>query len=125
MRPGHNSSSGSEEWFESTIDLRLSLMTVEQSQLVDEHRPKNEAGGVDSALRGNLLVHIEDAFEVFVEVLVGQATQLVKDSPHLHPTVGVRVGPTFGGDQKALRLLADLAYVFGVVKWVSPSTKRA
>jgi hypothetical protein len=40
-------------------------MTVEQSQLVDEHRPKNEAGGVDSALRGNLLVHIEDAFEVF------------------------------------------------------------
>src|SRR5215207_6881902 len=46
MRPGHNSSSGSEEWFESTIDLRLSLMTVEQSQLVDKHHPKSEAGGV-------------------------------------------------------------------------------
>jgi hypothetical protein len=29
MRSGHNSSSGSEEWFESTVDLRLSLMAVE------------------------------------------------------------------------------------------------
>jgi hypothetical protein len=43
LRPGHNSSSGSEEWFESTIDLRLSLMTVEQSQLIDEHCPKSKA----------------------------------------------------------------------------------
>jgi hypothetical protein len=71
MRSGHNSSSGSEEWFESAINLQLSLMTVEQSQLVDEHRPKSEACGVDPALRGNLPVYIEDALEVFVEVLVG------------------------------------------------------
>jgi hypothetical protein len=46
-------------------------MTVEQSQLVDEHCPKSEAGGVDPALRGNLLVYLEDALEVLVEVLVG------------------------------------------------------
>ena len=46
-------------------------MTVEQSQLVDEHRPKSEACGVDSALGGNLLVYLEDALEMLVEVLVG------------------------------------------------------
>src|SRR5215210_3131037 len=124
MRPGHNSSSGSEEWFESTIDLQLSLLTVEQSQLVDEHRPKSKARGVDPALCGNLLVYIEDALEVFVEVLVGQATQLVKNSPHLYSGIGVRVSATFGGDQKPLRLLADLAYVLGVVMGVSQHEAR-
>jgi hypothetical protein len=46
-------------------------MAVEQSQLIDEHRPKSKAHGIDLALGGNLLVYIEDAFEVFVEVLVG------------------------------------------------------
>jgi hypothetical protein len=46
-------------------------MTVEQSQLVDEHRPKSEACGVDNALGGNLLVYLEDALEVLVDVLVG------------------------------------------------------
>jgi hypothetical protein len=65
MRPGHNSSNGSEVGFESTIDLRLSLMAVEQSQLVDEHRPKSKAHGIDPALGGNLLVYIEDGLEVF------------------------------------------------------------
>ena len=39
-------------------------MTVEQSQLVDEHRSKSEAGGVDPALRGDLLVYLEDTLEV-------------------------------------------------------------
>ena len=46
-------------------------MKVEQSQLVDQHRPKSEAGSVDPTLRGNLLVCLEDALEVLVEVLVG------------------------------------------------------
>ena len=99
-------------------------MTVEQSQLIDEHRSKSEARGVDPALGGNLLVHIEDAFEVFVKVLVGQATQLVKDSPHLYPRVGVRVGATFGSDQEPLRLLAFLADVLGVVMGVSQNETR-
>jgi len=37
----------------------------------------------------------------------------------------VRVGATFGGDQKPLCLLAFLAYVLGVVMGVFKSTKRA
>src|SRR3712207_8897688 len=86
-------------------------MTVEQSQLVDKHRSKSEAGGVDPALCGDLLVYLEDTLEVFVEVLVGQGAQLMEDAPHLHPTVGMGVGTAFGSDQKPPRLLAFLAYV--------------
>jgi hypothetical protein len=70
-------------------------MTVQQSQLVDQHRSKSETRGADPAFGGDLLVYIEDTLEVFVEVLVGKAAQLVKDSSHLHPRVGVRVGSTF------------------------------
>jgi hypothetical protein len=40
------------------------MMTVEQSQLVDQHCPKSEAGGVDPALGGNLPVHLEDGLEM-------------------------------------------------------------
>jgi hypothetical protein len=68
LRPGHNCSSGFEEWLEPTIDLQLSLTAVEQSQLVDEHRPKSETRGVVPSLGRNLPVYIEDA----LEVLVGQ-----------------------------------------------------
>ncbi len=65
MRPGHNSSSSSEERFEPTIYLQLSLlMTVEQSQLVDKHSPKSETRSFYPALGGHLLVYIEDALEV-------------------------------------------------------------
>ena len=46
-------------------------MAVQQGQLVDEHRPKSEAFGVDASLGRNLLVYIKDALEVLVEVLVG------------------------------------------------------
>jgi hypothetical protein len=66
LRLGHNSSSSSEEWFESTIDLRLALVTVEQSQLVDKNRSKREAGSVDPALGGNMLVHLEDGLEMLI-----------------------------------------------------------
>src|SRR5829696_9869735 len=99
-------------------------MTVEQSQLVNEHRPKSEASGADPAFGGDLLVYIEDTLEVLIEVLVGQATQLVKDPPHLHPGLGVRVGSTLGGDQKPLRPLAFVAYVCSIVMGVSQNEAR-
>jgi hypothetical protein len=41
-------------------------VTVEQSQLVDKNRSKSEAGGVDPALGGNLLVHLEDGLEMLI-----------------------------------------------------------
>src|SRR5215204_588500 len=119
LRPGHNSSSSSEERFESTIDSRSSLMRVEQSQLVDQHCSKSEAGGVNPALGGDLTVHIEDGLEMLIEVLIGQATQFVEDAPNLYSGIGVRVGSSFGGDQKPLCPLAFVAYVLGVVLGIS------
>src|SRR5215208_5137839 len=56
---------------------------------------------------------------MLVEVLVGQATQLVEDSPDLYSGIGVRVGPSFGGDQKPLCPLAFVAYVPGLVMGIS------
>jgi hypothetical protein len=44
---------------------------MEQSQLIDKNRSKSEAGGIDPALGGNLLVHLEDGLEMLIEVLVG------------------------------------------------------
>src|SRR3712207_2441395 len=95
-------------------------MAVEVSHLVDKQRPKSKTGGVDPAPTGDLPMYIEYALEVFVEVLVGQSAQLVKDAPHLHSGIGVRVSTTFGGDQKPLSLLALLAYVLGVVMRCPP-----
>ena len=40
-------------------------MTVQQSQLVDQHRSKSETRGADPAFGGDLLVYIEDTLEVF------------------------------------------------------------
>src|SRR5215211_1738988 len=94
-------------------------MTVEQSQLVDQHCSKSEAGGVNPALGGDLTVHIEDGLEMLVEVLVGQATQFVEDAPNLYSGISVRVGSSFGGDQKPLCPLAFVAYVLGVVMGIS------
>ena len=99
-------------------------MTVQQSQLVNQHCPKSEAGGVDPALGGNLLMYLEDALEVLIEVLIGQATQFVEDPPNLYPTVGVRVGTAFGGDQKPLGPLAFVAHVLGVVMSISQNEAR-
>src|SRR5215208_90263 len=98
-------------------------MAVEQSQLVDEHRPQSESCCVDESSGGNLSVHLENCLEVFVEVLVGQAAQLVEDTPDLDAIIGVRVSSPFGGDQEPLLLLgaseAGLPDVGGVVVNVS------
>src|SRR5215217_764512 len=98
-------------------------MAVEQSQLVDEHRPQSESCCVDESSGGNLSVHLENCLEVFVEVLVGQAAQLVEDTPDLDAIIGVRVSSPFGGDQEPLLLLGasetGLPDVGGVVVNVS------
>src|SRR5829696_4332339 len=102
MRPGHNSSGSSEEGCESTIDVQPSLMTVEQSQLVDQHRSEGETLGVDQPSCGHLSVHLEDGLEMLIEVLVGHAAQLVEDAPDFDAIVGVRVTSSFSGNQEPL-----------------------
>src|SRR5215217_134599 len=121
LRPGHNSSGSSEEGFESTIDVQPSLMTVEQSQLVDQHRSKGETLGVDQPSCGHLSVHLEDGLEMLIEVLVSHAAQLVEDAPDFDAIVGVRVSSSFSGNQEPLLGASEacLSDVGGVVVNVS------
>src|SRR5215216_4429883 len=121
MRPGHNSSGSSEEGFESTVDVQPSLMTVEQSQLVDQHRSEGETLGVDQPSCGHLSVHLEDGLEMLIEVLVGHAAQLVEDAPDFDAIVGVRVSSSFSDNQEPLLGASEacLSDVGGVVVNVS------
>jgi hypothetical protein len=56
-------------------------MTVQESQLVDQHRSHSETLSVDQSPSGNLPVHLEDGLEMLIEVLVSHAAQLVEDAP--------------------------------------------
>jgi hypothetical protein len=79
-------------------------MAVEQSQLVDKNGSKSEPLGVDEPSGGNLSVQLEDGLEMLVKVLVGHAAQLVEDASDFDASIGVRVSPSFGGDQEPLPL---------------------
>src|SRR5829696_4167624 len=94
-------------------------MTVEQSQLVDQHRSQSETLSVDQSSGGNLPVHLEDGLEMLVEVLVSHAAQLVEDASDFDASIGVRGSSSFGGDQKPLGALACLPDVGRVVVDVS------
>jgi hypothetical protein len=74
------------------VRARISLVTVEQRQLVDEDRSKGEARGVEPSRGGHSPVRLEEGLEVLVEVLYGYVTQPVQDAPDLRASVGVRVG---------------------------------
>jgi hypothetical protein len=88
MRAGHNSSSSPEEAFWPTIDVQVSLMAVEDSQLVDEHRSQSETLGVDRAIGRNLPMYLEDCLEMLMEVLVSHAAQLVEDASDFDAIIG-------------------------------------
>ena len=94
-------------------------MTVEESQLVDQHRSKSETLGVDPTLGRNLPVHLEDGLEMLIEVLVSHTAQLVEDASDLDTIIGVRVSSSFGCDQEPLGALASLSDVGRVVVDVS------
>src|SRR5918993_1419195 len=77
-------------------------MTVEESQLVDQHRSQSKTLGVGQSPGGNLPVYLEDSLEMLVEILVGHAAQLVEDASDFDASIGVWVSSSFGGDQKPL-----------------------
>ena len=67
LRTGHKCSCGSEERFQPAVGLRAPfVVTVEQSQLVDKHRPQREARRVGFSLGGHRLVSLKEDFEVSV-----------------------------------------------------------
>lgn len=64
MRHGHNCSSGSEEGFELDVCAKIVLVTVEQRDLVDEHRSQGEARRIGLSLGGHRPVGVEDGLEM-------------------------------------------------------------
>ena len=94
-------------------------MTVEESQLVDQHRSQSETLSADQSSGGNLPVHLEDGLEMLVEVLVGHGAQLVEDASDFDAIIGVRVSSSFGSDHKPLGAFAGLMYIEPVVVEVS------
>ncbi len=73
---------------------------VQQSQLIDEDGPQGEAPGVNQAARAfGLPVRLEDALEMFVEVLKGHRAQRVEDVPDLDAPVGMGVSAVVRRDQ--------------------------
>lgn len=80
MRVGHNSSSSSEEGFESTIGLQMPFVTVEQGDLVGEDRAKSEARRVQASSRWHRPVAVEDGLEVLVEILDCHMAQPMEDA---------------------------------------------
>lgn len=58
------------------------LMTIQQRQLIHEHTTQSESSGGDQSFGGYLGVSVEDAFEMFVEVLYRKRTQFVEDATY-------------------------------------------
>src|SRR5437762_3689301 len=57
-------------------------MTIQQRQLINEYSTQSKAAGGNQSTSAYLGVPVKDAFEVLVEVLDCQRTQLVEDAPH-------------------------------------------
>src|SRR5260370_25548515 len=63
------------------------LITVQQCQLIDEHTTQSKAASGNQAFGRHLGVSVEDAFEMLVEVLDREGTQLVENASHLAPCI--------------------------------------
>src|SRR5260221_1287796 len=66
---------------------------------------------MDQTLRRDLGMTIENAFEVFVEVLDRPAAQLMEDPPHFDAAVGVRIWPLLRHHQNPLTLVTGRLHV--------------
>ncbi len=81
------------------------LKAVQQSKLIDEDGSQGKSLGVSQSFGRYLTMRVEDAFKVFIEVLDGGMTQLVKDASDLFAIIPVRIGPILWSDEESfLRL---------------------
>ena len=62
-------------------------MALPEHQLVDQHRTKGIALRRDKPLRRHPVVPVEDRFKLFIEILIGNTTEFVKDAAHLRPVI--------------------------------------
>lgn len=91
------------------------LEPIQQGELIDKDGPQGEPLCVDQALGRHLVVAIEDAFELLIEVLDGCGAQLVEDATHFFPNIGMGIRPILRDDQEAVRGLPGLADVGRIV----------
>src|SRR5215203_2592403 len=91
-RPGHKWSGRLKEGFEPDAQVRAALEPVEQSQLVDQHRPERVALGSEEAPGGHLPVRVEDRLELAIEVLDRVGAQLMENPAHGDAVIVMRIG---------------------------------
>jgi hypothetical protein len=95
------------------VRARISLVTAEQRQLIDEARPGSKTHGVEPSRGGHRPVRFEEDLEILAfAVLHGHVAQLDQDAPDLHPCVGVRIGSSSSpGHQERPSCQASLANI--------------
>jgi len=49
-------------------------------------------------------VHVKDALELFVQIFDRPLAQLVQETAHIDPVIGVRIRATAGGNHRLSRL---------------------
>lgn len=86
--------------FEADPERLAPLEAIQQHQLVDQDRGEGVAPGRRSAAGGDRPHHVEDGFELAVEVLDRLRPQGVKHPPHVHPGVSVGGGAPLGRDEE-------------------------
>lgn len=78
------------------------LTAIPQTQLIDEDGTEGEPLRPAEAFGGNLPMHIEDGFELLIQIFIRNRVQRVKDAAHPAPIIVVRRASILRGNQHAL-----------------------
>src|SRR6266850_6860667 len=101
MRPGHNSSGSPQEGLQANSPIQALLKAIPPHEVIDNDGAQGEPASMAQALGRHLAMAIEHAFKLLLAVLYRPRAQLVQETSHLNPGVGVRVRSTAWGDQDA------------------------
>jgi len=88
-------SGGFEAGLEANPQVKIVLIAIEQSELIDKDGSEGKPTGSGQATGGHRPVPIKDAFELFVEVFDSQGAGFVQDAAHFNAGVGMRIGMAF------------------------------
>ncbi len=72
---------------------------VEQHELIDENCPQRQQLRTVQPFHRQLRRHSKTFLNRPLNGSMSLGTELMKDTPHLHPAIVVRMGPTPGGYQ--------------------------
>ena len=86
-------------------------MAIENSQLVDKDSAQDKTTSSDQSFGWNRTMHVEDGFEMLVEILNRNRTGFVQDLADLYSIVMMRIRIVLArmrGDQHASMLAAQV-----------------